>query len=269
MKVSVLYVTKRSGGMDILKGNLDRQTFRDFEVVMVDGLDRDMAMLTVFLNGVGPDFRQFRDPQAGVWAAHNAGLRHCAGQYVVFLQDYIWIRANGLERFVAAQEARPGFYTGVGNVGEGPKKANESDLTIWSQPYYGPPERVRWEDPRLGAWTGQIVEITPDLWENNWACAPRDALMELGGFDEQFDKGWGWAEKELAARAQAIGCKLYMDTGNRCMAWYHDDWWPNPLKSRTAENEIRYNTAIAELKSGRRAPRLAPGGVTWPTPSTT
>lgn len=269
MKVSLLYVTNRPGGMDILKGNLDRQTFRDFEVIMVDGRARDMAMLTVFLNGVGPHFRQFCEPRPGVWGAHNEGLRHCAGELVVFLQDYIWIRADGIARFVAAQETRPGFYTGIGNVGEGPERVQDGELTIWRDFYYGPPERVRWEDPRLGGWQGEIVEVTPDLWENNWACAPRDALIDLGGFDEGFESGWGWAEKDLAARAQMLGHKLYMDTGNRCMAWYHDSWWPNTLKSKAVQNEMLYNNLVAELKSGRRAPRLSRGGEKWPTLSTT
>lgn len=268
MKVSVLYVTKRPGGMDVLRGNLQRQTFRDYEVVIVDAFDRDLTVLTLFMNGLGPHLRHFFKPNLPLWGALNAGLTFCAGELIVFLQDYIWIRPNGISRFVLGQDARPGLYTGVGNVGEGPEKVCEDELTIFGAPYYGPPERIRWEDPRLGAWDGRIVQIPPDQWENNWACAPRDLLLELGGFDEEFDKGWGYAEKELAARAHAIGVRCYMDTGNRCMAWYHDDWWPNELKSKAAENEMRYNTCIAELQAGWRAPRLPFGGAQWATRST-
>ena len=36
--ISVLYISNRYGGLDILKANLKRQTFQDFELVFVDGL---------------------------------------------------------------------------------------------------------------------------------------------------------------------------------------------------------------------------------------
>jgi glycosyltransferase involved in cell wall biosynthesis len=263
MEVSVLYVTNRLGGIDVLKGNLERQTFQDFEVVMVDGQLRDMTLLTSFLVRLGSRLRQFAEPPrkdgtlTNIWAAYNKGLSKCQGKYVVFLQDYIWIPPGGIGRFVRCQERQRGFYTGVGNVGEGPEKTVDGALTIWGYPYYGPPERIRWQDPRIGAWDGQVVKVDPDMWENNWACAPRSALLELGGFDEEFDFGWAWGEKDLAFRALKLGYKSYMDTGNRCMAWWHDTFWPNPYKdNETLSNKPRLDTKLAEMAAGKRSARL-------------
>lgn len=264
MEVSVLYVTNRPGGIDVLKGNLERQTFRDFELVIIDGQMRDMTILTAYLNGLGPNLRQFTEPPrrdgalTNVWAAYNKGLHKCQGEYVVFLQDYIWIPAHGIARFVAAQKEHPGFYTGVGNVGEGPEKVDDGELTIWGRYYYDPPERIRWMDPRIGGWDGRVLGIEPDAWENNWACAPRWALVDLGGFDEEFDYGWGWAEKDLAYRARMLGHRCYMDTGNRCMAWWHDDFWPNPHKTDAIvdSNNLRLVAKLEALAKGKRPARL-------------
>lgn len=35
MSISVMYITNRYGGMDILKSSLNRQTFKDFELLSV------------------------------------------------------------------------------------------------------------------------------------------------------------------------------------------------------------------------------------------
>ena len=37
-KISILNITARHGGLDILRASLERQTIKDFEVVIVDGL---------------------------------------------------------------------------------------------------------------------------------------------------------------------------------------------------------------------------------------
>ena len=36
--ISVLYISNRYGSMDILRANLRRQSYTDFELVFVDGL---------------------------------------------------------------------------------------------------------------------------------------------------------------------------------------------------------------------------------------
>ena len=255
MKISVLYVTNRPGGFDVLRGNLERQTFRDFDLVIVDGYaHREPVVPCTFTYLSDPPRRE--NAVTNLRAACNEGLRRCEGEYVVFLQDYIWIPASGIERFVCAQEKERGFYTGGGNIGEGPEKVDDGSFTIWGEPYYGPPERIRWEDPRIGMSNGPL-RASPDAWEDNWACAPRDALMELGGYEEEYDLGGlTWGEKELASRAEALGYPIIIDTTNRCMAWWHDGFWPNPLKRAPDRNELLFRRHQAELKAGRRVLRL-------------
>lgn len=245
MKVSLLYVTNRPGGMDVLLGNVLRQTFGDFETVIIDGYEGRTVS--------EPPKKEGR--LTNIWASYNEGLRQCHSELVVFLQDYIWIGPAGIKRFVEDQERQAGFYTGVGNVGEGPDYYQDDAVSTWKEPWYNPPERIRWMDPRIGAWQGQIVEIGADAWENNWACAPLKALRELGGFDEEYDLGWGWAEKDLALRAEAAGHKLYMDTGNRCMAWWHTGLLENPLRTDEEagrRNRERFERRVAELRTGNR-----------------
>ena len=40
LKISVIYLTDKKYGLDILKDNLKRQTLQDYEVILADELDR-------------------------------------------------------------------------------------------------------------------------------------------------------------------------------------------------------------------------------------
>ena len=94
LSVSIVTATSRLGGLDVLAATVERQTFRDFEVILVDywweerhgllDLDRIPNLVHV-------------PPRLGRWRemsdAHNAwntGLALARGNVVCFLSDY-WL----------------------------------------------------------------------------------------------------------------------------------------------------------------------------------
>lgn len=109
-KVSVLVCTYRAGGLDLVLGSLAKQTFRDFEIVLVDDLRewrfqkvREFAGLLglepklvypehypvgvaskPYLHGAVPL------ASAGASLAENKAIVHASGELCLWLCDYSW-----------------------------------------------------------------------------------------------------------------------------------------------------------------------------------
>ena len=82
------------------------QTLRDFELIVVDdgSPDRSIAICKGFAD---PCIRYVHQPNLGLAAARNAGIRHARGRYIAFLDsDDLWAPGK-LAHHVAHLESRP------------------------------------------------------------------------------------------------------------------------------------------------------------------
>ncbi len=86
--------------------SLRAQTYRDFEIVVVDDGSDDAETLRV-LDGLGSDARLVRQDNRGLPAARNAGIAAAAGVLVLPLDCDDGIEPEFLERTVAALDADP------------------------------------------------------------------------------------------------------------------------------------------------------------------
>ncbi|MBG0820761.1 CDP-glycerol glycerophosphotransferase family protein [Planomonospora sp. ID91781] len=78
--------------------SLAAQTWRDLEVVMVDdGSTDDGARIAEEYRERDPRFRLLRQPNAGLGAARNAGLRRASGEFVAFLDSDDMLPLHALE----------------------------------------------------------------------------------------------------------------------------------------------------------------------------
>ncbi|HEX6100662.1 MAG TPA: glycosyltransferase [Thermoanaerobaculia bacterium] len=105
--VSVIVPAFRSGATIAASvASLERQTFRDFEVVVVEsGGDTNARELPV--RWIGTAGRLF--PQA----ARNLGVDHARGELLAFTDPDIYLDPHWLERLVAAWRARGGVIVGA------------------------------------------------------------------------------------------------------------------------------------------------------------
>ena len=199
MKISVLSVSIRPAGLEVVQKSLVEQSFTDFEWLCELGL------------GVKPDLNK----------AMNKMLRRVKGDLVVFLQDYIKIPPNGLEKFWSWYQAHSKtlFTAPVGKTLD------------WSS--------VVWDWRANGTW--RIIE--PAAWEIDWAAAPLKAFYDVGGFDEDFDRGWSWENANLAMRAQKAGYKFIVMTENKAVAYDHDAVMEHPFRDKIPNNDT-----LAEIK---------------------
>ncbi len=98
--VSVIIITyNRLKDLIELLDNLKQQTFRDFEIIVVDNNSQDETLQII------PDrFPHVRfvanDFNAGVPGGRNIGIRHAQNDYLVFIDNDAEMDENGLQRIV-------------------------------------------------------------------------------------------------------------------------------------------------------------------------
>jgi GT2 family glycosyltransferase len=195
--------------------SLDKQTFQDFEWIVVSEQEVDVPYIPA------PPKKALSNLNASL----NEGLRHCNGDYVVFYQDFIPLPEDCFEKLVEAANSKT-FVTTVTKNPEG-------------QP----------DDPRyLGLDT--VRPCQPAEWEANVAIAPMEAIKQLGGFDEEYDKGWSWDNVNLAERAAMLGFKFLADESNRPVLIDH------PKETDMELNAERHYATMEAIRRGDRPIKL-------------
>ncbi len=188
-KISIVCVTNRKGAAAYLKEQLDKQTFQDFEVIVADDSG----------DPINPDWKHFvpRPKKPGdVWnlnKAYNDALNLVQGELVVFLQDFIWIPANGLERFWEVYQLYPdALITGVGHKAkDGIEGITEVDERAIGEPGLSPGDYSHYE--------------------LNWSSCPSKLLIP---FDENMDKHYGGENQYFASKILA---PIWIDRSNQCI----------------------------------------------------
>lgn len=144
--------------------------------------------------------------------AFNKLIRRCNGELIVILQDYIKIEPDALQRLWEAYEkdSRTFYTCPVGKI---------SNLD-----YSGDP---RWD---WRATREEPLDFT--LWEADFACAPKKALYEIGGFDEELDRYWSCDNVNVGCRAEIAGYKFGLLKDVRGVAYDHDAFIPHPFRSK-------------------------------------
>lgn len=231
--VSVVTVTNRPGSIDITWQTLARQTFQDFEWILCDELYRwrHREVAAYVRDG---RLRHVPAPvvDSDLWnlnKSYNEALRHCRGQLVVSLQDYIWIAADGLERFWALFQARGPrlFLSGVGNAYAPPPVHDPCGKISIFGSAFSPEAHARGSLVRTavdGRFHGarEIEAAGPRSWELNWGGAPLDAIYEIGGFPEQHDREFVSCDNlSVAHAAQSRGYQFLLDKTNECHLFDH------------------------------------------------
>jgi len=158
--------------------------------------------------------------------AMNRMIRRAKGELIVSLQDFIKIEKDGLQKFWDAYENEPAFYTApVGKV-----QYDMLDL------------EPKWD------WRVERDTAGWQEWEIDCGAAPRDYLYNIGGFDEELDKAWGFDNCDIGLRAKLAGYKFYCLKDNKAIAVDHDAIIEHPF--RKLRDPEMYNQRLDEIKRG-------------------
>lgn len=224
-KVSVVYCTARHGGFDILAKSIEHQTHPDIELIIVDELRRFLPeqLGTMPFRYVTPPPKKDRM----FWnlsASLNEGVRHAKGDLIVLLQDYIYLPPDAIEKYVRKFELE-GPKCLISGVSDQYALPNSLDnalgaWSVWDHDFEPPHGEIVFKDPRNKDRGGFFATI-PLEWEANWGCFPRQAWLDIGGFDERYDAGWGYDNVDFADRCQHAGYRIFLDCDNPVQCYNH------------------------------------------------
>lgn len=144
----------------------------------------------------------------------NKMLKRAKGDRIVMLQDCIRIDTDALERINALTHELWTFP--VGQV-----------MAFGNEPEWD------WRATNDGTLLG------PHYWEADFACAPKQAFFDVGGYDEEFNKGWSWDNVEVARRMYRAGYTGYCDSSIRGVALKHDSLGEHPFRFKKESNVDR------------------------------
>lgn len=185
--ISVITPSVRPEGLKLVEKALKRQTFTDYEWLIND-----------------------KRYKGGVWGlnrAYNALILQAKGELLVSWQDYTFGLPDALSRFWNCYYDNPqSIVSGVGN-----KYKDES----WAV--------KTWQDPRQRVDQGSFYECYPWDVEANFCAIPKQALLDVGGFDEEMDEWFGMDARGVLERIDLMGgYKFYLDQANESFSLEHD-----------------------------------------------
>lgn len=171
--------------------------------------------------------------------AWNKGFSLAQGELVISIQDGIWFEADMLERFWAHYKANPkALVTAVGH------HYNQIDE-------FGKPVNLVWSDPRSRLDLGSFYEVPPSEMEMSVCSTPKQALLDCGGIDEEYDKGAAVGEKEMCWRLDKLGYKFFIDQTLEYRAINHPRLSPDWDEKYKIASDL-FIGHMGELRSGVR-----------------
>lgn len=228
-KISVITATIRPKSLDRMREQLKKQTFQDFE----------------WLTEIG-----FPERGCDLNAANNRMIKHSKGELIVVLEDYLDIPSDGLQKFWDLYQKYPK------TCFTAPKGVVTKE--IWEM--IGVMEdtfsihEILEDRTSVIAWDwrehGELREIDPPHWEQDWGSAPRQAFFDVGGYNEQFDQGWSWNNPEIAIRMQKAGYNFMVDPSNKAIGLDHNSVIKHPFNRPDNLNADRYNIQRQALEDG-------------------
>lgn len=94
MKLSIITINYNNvNGLQKTLESVFRQTCKEFEYIVVDGASEDGSkeLLEQFLAKADFPFRWISEPDNGIYAAMNKGIRMAQGEYLHFLNSGDWL----------------------------------------------------------------------------------------------------------------------------------------------------------------------------------
>jgi len=243
MKISIVYLTYRPGGFDMLADSLRNQTIQDYELIIIDDYQIDRReMVKQYLEKKGVKLKHigrskpkcFPDTLCNFINALNTGILASTGDMIMLIQDYTWLSPHCLERWLKHEDFfdEKGCIAGIGKywAKEPNVQKNLMDpISIWKDDWQGSPEQNGWTEYTM--WIGDPFELF-------YAALPYEVLTETNGFQEWGDyiPGCFLLVESFTRHLKKIGGKIYTDKENICELINHKLWKPRRLWHSLAQN---------------------------------
>lgn len=215
--------------LDKISENLRRQTFRDFELIIVD-LCWDLRL--EWIDDVGSfDFPVLHIPDKAsifrdlslirICSARNTGILYARGKCIVFSDDGQYWSADALERL------RPWGENGAGATCRLHRDNGNGPIEIDS----------RWMSYQIEG-TDKTKVVRADgigYLGGTLSMVPTEAMLECNGWDEMFDGSRQLEDSDMAKRLGTLDLKIALEGHPKCIEY--------ALKSCKADKVRNHMTA--------------------------
>lgn len=228
LKVTVYTPTIRKGFWNLMTENLKRQTYKNFEWIIVDDFPEDRAKIAQkYAKSSGLDIKYYRGKERKIKRnyalvnADNTAMQVAQGELLVFLQDFILIEPTAIEELVNLHRKNPDALLAPCDIYYHPKVKPDVDKEDWFNGETDVKGEFAWANPRIQG-IGLRETSNPFEFEMNWGAIPVKVLRDLGGFWEFFDFGLGFNNTSIAYSALKAGYRIIVDDNN--VATCIDHW---------------------------------------------
>lgn len=250
-KISIVTPTVRNDQVEIVKKCLLRQTFKAWEWIIVAPHSIGVLLHPSLRNheiyrmlSHDPPIMLVNEPEKkdGEYyklnSAWNTSFRLSEGEIIVSIVDGLWFPPDTLEKLWIHYQSNNKLC--VGGIGHQYDRIEN-----------GKPEHMVWRDPRARTDYGSFWEIKPIDFELCLASIPKQAIYDVGGVDENFDRYAALSEKEMCIRIDQLGYKFYLDSSIEYRAIKHDrinsEW-----DKKYQEGWGYFDKCLKEIKEGKR-----------------
>lgn len=261
-KVSVISPTIREGFWNIMAQNLSIQSYKNFEWIIVDDYPKDRSEIAKkYASLYNLEVRYLRGSKGssyprrcGLVRANNIGWQKAKGKLLVWLQDFIIMPIDGLERLVDIHRHHPNDLIAPVDIYYNVKPANKENKEDWWDRETRIITSKSWSNIRVQN-KGITYSENPFDFEMDYGAIPKKLLEKLNGFWEFFDDGIGYDNTEIAYRAIMSGSKIVIDDTNiaKCInIWPMVGGTPQNVTNRERIlNTPRYRWFIKQSESGK------------------
>lgn len=174
VSVDIITATKRTGWEDLAQRSLRNQTVKYNQWIVVSEIP--LPIMTI---EAPKKIRKYN-----LNRSYNHAIKFSTADYILFYDDWIELEPHTLQYLLETATPKRLVTTAT----------HENDK--FDARYLG----LDVPHPCL-----------PDEWEMNVGLAPRQALLDVGGFDEEFDDRWAWGNVDFAERAAMLGYEVWID----------------------------------------------------------
>ena len=226
LKLSLIYFTYRPGGFDMLINSLTKQTYTNYELIVVDdcpdrNLEEYLKNKGIPVSWYGPSkAKTYPDTPFNQVNAINTGITHATGDVTILIEDYTWLTPDSLERWNNVYATMPNtVLTMTAAVVWNYKKPEVmGDVSVWRKEFNGDFSKCSLKS----LWVAGIYDDNP--WDWYYSAVPMDAWRLMNGLDERFDYWRGYPGTYFAKQCKMNGLRFYLDITHLVHVFDHHEW---------------------------------------------
>jgi glycosyltransferase involved in cell wall biosynthesis len=270
-EISIVMPTMRPGGLDVLFKSLEKQTFKNFELILVDGIYKYRKNLVKEkikqydfpVKYVEPIKNSF--PFACLCNATNTGFTHVSSKLVLMITDYTYLPSNCVEKHVSFHNTYiaenigymcPHQYKALPELKISPYKNEDTDIYV-SDLVNGKLDNMMWsifkedfdQDPELlpldsmgNADTKLFMPFgvgDQNAFNGKNESLKLEAILKVNGYDEELDGATPYQDNVFSdILVKKLGFTWLVDRDNKVYIINPRPYMPHSKRLRPNENNL-------------------------------